>query len=94
MGIFIKNPEVERKARELAARDGISLTAVVEKGLDLQLAEQPTPTPWLRPTVEEMIEATDEFRRAIGLDKVKAKPMTKKDWDDLWPIGIPEIDNS
>lgn len=93
MGIFIKNPEVERKARELAALKGKSLTAVIEEGLDRQLAEQPKP-PGRRPTVEEMIEATERFRRAIGLDKVKVAPMTKKDWDALWPTGIPEIDDA
>jgi antitoxin VapB len=93
MGIFIKNPEVERKARELARLTGKSLTAVVEEGLDRQLAERPAPAP-PRPTIEEMRAATERFRRAIGLDKVKVTPMTKKDWDDLWPTGIPEIDNA
>jgi antitoxin VapB len=82
MGIFIKNPEVERKARELARLTGRSLTAVVEEGLDRQLAERPVPAP-PRPTVEEMLAATERFRRAIGLDKVKVAPMTKRDWDDL-----------
>jgi antitoxin VapB len=96
MGIFIKNPEVERKARELAALKGKSLTAVIEEGLDRQLAEQtqqPKPSA-RRPTVEEMIEATERFRRKIGLDKVKVEPMTKRDWDALWPTGIPEIDDA
>jgi len=92
MGIFIKNPEVERKARELAALKGKSLTAVIEEGLDRQLADRPKPRP--RPTLEEMQRATDEFRRTIGLDKVKPEPMTKKDWDALWPTGIPEIDET
>ena len=91
MGIFIKKPEVERKVRELARLTGKSLTAVVEEALDQQLAKQPKPAR-PRPTLEEMIAATDEFRRAIGLDKVKVTPMTKQDWDDLWPI--PEIDEA
>ena len=93
MGIFIKNPDVERKARELARLTGKSLTAVVEEGLDRQLAERPAPAR-PRPTFEEMLAATEQFRRAIGLDKVKVTPMTKKDWDDLWPTGIPEIDDA
>ena len=92
MGIFIKNPEVERKARELAAREGKTLTAVIEEALDHQLARCSGSR--ARPTYAEMQAATDEFRRKIGLDKIKVEPMTKKDWDDLWPTGIPEIDNA
>lgn len=93
MGLFIKNPEVERKARELARASGKTLTAVIEEALDRQLASRPEPAR-PRPTVEEMVAATDRFRRAVGLDKVKVTPMTKQDWDDLWPTGIPEIDNA
>ena len=93
MGIFIKNPEVERKARELANREGKTLTAVIEEALDQRLANSPPP-PGRRPTLEEMQAATDKFRRAVGLDKVKVSPMTKKDWDALWPTGIPEIDKA
>ena len=94
MGIFIKNPEVERKARELAHRQGRTLTAAIEEALDRRLAETPpAPSPpERRPTYQEIIAATDEFRRKIGLDKVKVDPMTKRDWDQLWPTGIPEID--
>jgi antitoxin VapB len=92
VGIFIKNPEVERKARELAQREGTTLTAVIEAALDQRLAGQAPPRH--RPTLAEMEAATDEFRRAIGLDKVEVRPMTKKDWDDLWPTGIPEIDET
>jgi antitoxin VapB len=90
MGIFIKNPAVERKARELAHRTGRSLTAAVEEALDRRLAETAQARRSL--TLEELRDATDRFRRDIGLDKVEVKPMTKKDWDDLWPTGIPEID--
>jgi len=93
MGLFIKNPEVERKARELARVSGKTLTAVIEEALDRQLALQPDP-PRRRPTVEEMMASTDRFRRAVGLDKVKVTPMTKQDWDDLWPTGLPEIDQA
>jgi antitoxin VapB len=93
LGIFIKNPNVERKARELARLEGKTLTAVIEQALDEKLERRPKP-PRPRPTLEEMRAATDEFRRAIGLDKVKVTPMTKKDWDALWPTGIPEIDET
>ena len=92
MGIFIKNPEVERKARELAQREGKTLTAVIEAALDQRLAAESQPRQ--RPTLADMEAATDEFRRAIGLDKIQVKPMTKKEWDDLWPTGIPEIDEA
>jgi antitoxin VapB len=92
MGIFIKNPEVERKARELATLEGKTLTAVIEAALDQRLAAASQPR--RRPTLAEMEAATDEFRRAIGLDKIAVKPMTKKEWDDLWPTGIPEIDEA
>jgi antitoxin VapB len=92
MGIFIKNPVVERKARELAKLEGKSLTAVIEEALDEKLARCPRPS-GRRPTLEEMLAATERFRKAVGLDKVKVEPMTKKDWDALWPTGIPEIDD-
>jgi antitoxin VapB len=94
MGIFIKNPEVERKARELAQLTGKSLTATIEQAIDEKLARLPQQPPRRRPTLEEMQAATDAFRKKIGLDKVTVRPMTKKDWDDLWPTGIPEIDDA
>jgi hypothetical protein len=93
MGIFIKNPEVERKARELARRRGKSLTAIIDEALDKELAQEP-PEPRRRPTVEEMERATDKFRRLSGLDKVPYRPFTKAEWDALWPTGIPEIDDA
>ncbi len=68
------------------------MTAVIEEALDQKLAHCLKPRD--RPTYAEMQAATDEFRRKIGLDKIKVEPMTKKDWDDLWPTGIPEIDNA
>jgi len=91
MGIFIKNPEVERKARELARLRGQSLTAVIEQALDRALAEQPKSR---RPTLEEIHAATEEFRRMSGLDRAPYRPFTKADWDALWPTGIPEIDGA
>jgi len=93
MGIFIKNPEVERKARELARLSGKTLTAAIEAAVDRQLAEQSLHCD-RRPTVEEVHEATERFRRLSGLDKVPYRPFTKADWDALWPIGIPEIDEA
>jgi antitoxin VapB len=92
MGIFIKNPEVERKARELARLRGQTLTTVIGEALDRQLAGAATPQ--RRRTAAELEAATERFRRSIGLDRVEVKPMTKKDWDALWPTGIPEIDDA
>jgi antitoxin VapB len=69
MAILIKNPEVERKARELASLRGQTITAVIDGALDRALAEEPPKRP--RPTAEEMLEATHRFRKAIGLNKRK-----------------------
>ena len=86
MGIFIKNPEVERKARELARLTGQSLTGAVEQALEGALAEQRrAEVARRRPTLEEMIAATDEFRRKTGLDKVKLN-VTRADFDALWEL--------
>jgi antitoxin VapB len=93
MGIFIKRPETERKARELASLRGETLTAAIDHALEKTLQEE-RPAPRRRPSAQEVLAATDEFRRVSGLDKVPIRPMTKADWDDLWPTGIPEIDNS
>jgi antitoxin VapB len=84
MGLFIKNPEVERKARELAALRGASLTIVVGMALDdalkLERAKRRR-----RPTFEEARAATQEFRRKAGLDRLKLN-VTKADFDALWDI--------
>ena len=81
MGIFIKNPDVERKARELAALRGKSITAAIEDGLDHELSLERAKH--RRPTLAEMQAATDEFRRKVGLDKVKLS-VTKADFDAMW----------
>ncbi len=84
MGIFIKNPEVERKARELARLQKKSLTEAVGEAVQIALeAEQAKPR--RKPTLQEMIEATDRFRKKAGLDKVKLN-VTKADFDALWEI--------
>ena len=93
MGIFIKNPEVERKARELARITGATLTGAIEAAIDRQLSALPKPEK-RRPTLEEMRAATEHFRRVSGLDKVPYMPITKQEWDAMWPTGIPEIDDA
>jgi antitoxin VapB len=84
MGIFIKNPEVERKARELAKLTGQTLTSAVECAVDQALAVEKA-KPHGKPTLAEMQAATDRFRKAVGLDKVKLS-VTKADFDAMWEI--------
>ena len=86
MGIFIRNPEVERKARELAELEGKTLTAAINDALDARLLlERAKGQPKARPTLEEMLAATDRFRRAVGLDSRRVSA-TKADFDALWDI--------
>jgi antitoxin VapB len=89
VGIFIKNPEVERKARELARLTGKTLTSAIAGALDQALASEES-KPRGRPTFEEMKAATEEFRRTVGLDKVKLN-VTRADFDALWEI--PGVDS-
>ena len=79
MAILIKNPEVERKARELASLRGLSITAALDGALDKALAEAP---PKRRPTVDEIEAATELFRQRIGL-KLPQPPVTKEEWDEI-----------
>lgn len=89
MAILIKNPEVERKARELAARRGLSITAVIDGALDRALAEAQAPR---RPTVEEMEAATERLWRKAG--KSGPQPaVTKEEWDEINEVpGFAEDD--
>ena len=93
MGIFIKNPETERKVRELAHRRGSTLTAAVDQALEQALEAESRSPPRRKRTLDEIRAATDRFRKATGLDQLPPTPVTKAEWDALWPTGIPEIDN-
>jgi hypothetical protein len=93
MGILIKNPETERKARELAALRGDTLTGAIDKALDKALEAERT-KPKKKYTLEEKIAATEAFRKSLGIDPKTWVPVTKAEWDSLWPTGISEIDNS
>lgn len=80
MAILIKNPETERKARELASLRGQSITAVIDGALDKALADaQPARR---RPTVAEMRAATDRLWEESGL-KGPLPPVTKEEWDEI-----------
>jgi hypothetical protein len=89
MAILIKNPETERKARELASLRGQSITAVIDGALDRALADA---QPKRRPTVEEILAATERFRVKAGLAGAQ-RPVTKEEWDEINEIpGFAEDD--
>jgi antitoxin VapB len=89
MAILIKNPEVERKARELASLRGLSITAALDGALDKALAEAPEKH---RLTLEEMIAATERFRALSGISG-PLPPVTKEEWDEINEIpGFDEDD--
>ena len=80
MAILIKNPEVERKARELASLRGQTITAVIDGALDVALEEaRPQKR---RPTVEEMEAATQRLWDKAGITGPFA-PVTKAEWDQI-----------
>jgi antitoxin VapB len=86
MAILIKNPATERKARELAQLKGGTITGVIDAALERELAAaRPAQR---RPTVEEMIAATERFRMAVGLDKRPAR-ISRADFDELWEDDPP-----
>jgi antitoxin VapB len=90
MAILIKNPDVEKRARELAALTGETLTAAIDGSLKLRL-EQERAEPRRRRTLEEMIAATEEFRRAIGLAEGEKLHITRADFDEINEIpGLAE----
>lgn len=82
MGIFIKNPETEKAVREIAALRGETITGVIDALAREALKRETPPPARRRPTLAEMMAATDEFRRAVGLDKRKLN-VTKADFDEL-----------
>jgi antitoxin VapB len=89
MAILIKNPETERKARELASLKGQTLTAVIDGALDRALAEA---RPRRRPTVEEMEAATERLWKEAGITG-PLPPVTKEEWDEINEIpGLEDND--
>jgi antitoxin VapB len=79
MAILIKNPEVERKARELASLRGQSITAVIDGALDRALADA---QPKRRPTAADILAATARMRAEAGIRGPLA-PVTKAEWDEI-----------
>jgi len=80
MAILIKNPETERKARELASLRGQSITSVIDGALEQALAMEPPRRRKL--SLPEMIAATDRLHERAG-DRGPLPPLTKADWDEL-----------
>lgn len=89
MAIHIKNVETERKARELATLTGGTITGVIDQALEQRLVEERGKRK--KPTLQEMIAATEEFRRKAGLDKVKLN-VTKADFDALYDFIDEQIE--
>jgi len=83
MGIFIKNPETERKARELARLRGDSLTAVIDAALDDALAEEQART-LVRASADDIEAASAQLRAALGLDRKPQPPVLREEFDALW----------
>ena len=91
MAILIKNPETERKARELASVRGLSITAALDGALDRALTEAQVKRRKL--SLAEMIAATAALRAEAGIAG-PLPPVTKAEWDELNEIpGFAEDDD-
>jgi antitoxin VapB len=90
MAILIKNPEVERKARELASLRGETITAALDGALDAAIAEAKPKRRKLN--LQEMIEATEALHRRAGV-KGPFPPVTKEEWDEINEIPGLEDDD-
>lgn len=88
MAILIKNPETERKARELATLKGESITGVIDSALERELADaRPKKR---RPTIEEMNAATQRLWDRAGV-RPPFPPVTREEWDEINEIpGLSE----
>ena len=80
MAILIKNPETERKARELAALKRQSITGAIDAALDreLEVARKAR----RRPTLAEIIAATDALHAEAGI-RGPRPDITKEEWDEI-----------
>ena len=91
MAILIKNPETERKARELASLKGETLTGAIDGALDKALAEAVPKR--RRPTLEEIVAATDRMHERAGIHGPQP-PITKAEWDEINEVpGFAEDDD-
>jgi len=87
MGLFIRNAEVERKARELATLTGETLTGAVAGALDSALekakAQQQRHDPEAK--LRRLNAVMEAYRQKPGAQKV-LPPVTRADFDALWEI--------
>jgi len=90
MAILIKNPETERKARQLASLRGQSITSVIDGALERALAEAQPKRRKL--SLTEMIAATDRLHEEAGI-RSPLPPVTKEEWDELNEIPGLEDDD-
>jgi len=79
MAILIKNPETERKARELASLKGETITGAIDGALDRALADA---LPKRRPTAAEITAATERMWARAGV-RPPFEPVTKQEWDEI-----------
>lgn len=88
MAILIKNPETERKARELATLKGQTITSAIDEALEHELA-QARPKRRNR-TIEEMNAATEKLWERAGV-RPPFPPVSKEEWDEINEIpGLAE----
>lgn len=80
MAILIKNPETERKARKLAALTRQTITGAIDAALDRELEVARAES--RRPTLEEIIAATEELHEKAGV-RGPFPSVTKAEWDDI-----------
>ncbi|MFN9928711.1 MAG: type II toxin-antitoxin system VapB family antitoxin [Phenylobacterium sp.] len=90
MPVLIKNPDTERKIREVASLHGETLTGAVDRAMDRELAAARPPK---RRTAEEILAAAAGLREEAGVWE-PLPPMTKADWDEINEVpGFPEDDD-
>lgn len=79
MPVLIKNPDTERKIREVASLHGETLTGAVDRAMDRELAAARPPK---RPTAEEILAATRRLWDEAGV-RPPFPPVTKEEWDEI-----------
>ena len=76
MALHIRDARAGRLARELAARQGVTMTQAVVEALETALARD------AKPLAERLREIADEAAR-LG-DPARRRKVKKQDIDELW----------
>lgn len=88
MAILIKNPETERKARELATLKGETITGAIDAALEQALTNVRRER--RKPTIKEMNAATERLWERAGV-RPPFPPVTREEWDAINEIpGLAE----